>query len=81
MQTPPTTDQQNMLQILYLLDRFGVGNLFYHELAMLYPSFPRLHTVKGARTQLDSKLYIFRTTAPYNGAYQSFKVTLVTELG
>jgi len=41
-------DQQNMLQILYLLDRFGVGDLFYHELAMLNPSFPRLHTVKGA---------------------------------
>jgi len=65
----------------YLLDRFGVGDLFYHELAMLNPSLPRSHTVKDARTQLDSKLDIFRTPAPYNGAYRSFKVTLVTELG
>ena len=30
-----------LYQTLYLLDRFGVSNEFYHELAMAHPSLPR----------------------------------------
>ena len=37
------SDKENVLQILYLLDRFGVSDLFYHELAMVNLSLPRLH--------------------------------------
>lgn len=37
---PTTSEQQNVLQIMYLLDQFGVGDLFYHELAMLSPPLP-----------------------------------------
>ena len=51
-----TSDKENVLQILYLLDRFGVSDLFYHELAMVNLFLPRSHSVKEARTNLDSKL-------------------------
>lgn len=38
--TPPPSDQA-IAQTLYLLERFGVSDEFYHELTILYPSLSR----------------------------------------
>ena len=43
---PPPTRQtipssEALAQTLYLLERFGVSDEFYHELAMAHPSLPR----------------------------------------
>ena len=34
-------DKQDLLQILFLLDKFGIGDAFYHELSMAHPELPR----------------------------------------
>lgn len=34
-------DKSSMRQTLYLLDRFGVSDEFYHELSMRFPALPR----------------------------------------
>ena len=34
------------LRVLYILDRYGVNDTFYHELAMLFSELPRSHAVK-----------------------------------
>ena len=36
-------------QVLYLLDRFGISDEFYHEIAMIFPSLPWSHHVKDFR--------------------------------
>ena len=33
-------------ETLYLLERFGVSDECYHELAMLHPQLPRLYKIK-----------------------------------
>ena len=37
-------DNYKILQTLYLLDRFGVGDAFYHELSMLEPELARSYS-------------------------------------
>ena len=36
---PP--DGEKVQQVLYLLERFGISDQFYHELSMINPSLPR----------------------------------------
>ena len=48
------SDKENVLEILYLLDRFGVSDLFYHELVVVNLFLPPSHSVKEARTNLDA---------------------------
>ena len=43
----------NVATILHLLDRFGVSDIFYHELSMINPSLPRSHVVKKERERLN----------------------------
>lgn len=38
---PPMPSDQALFQTLYLLERFGVSDEFYHELSIAHPSLPR----------------------------------------
>lgn len=44
--------------MLYLLDKFGVGGAFYHELSMINRSLPRLHKVKQAIVEYNSDIQL-----------------------
>ena len=48
-----TTDDQ-VLAILYLLDRYGVSDQFYHEVSMVNPFIPRSYVIKRARERINS---------------------------
>ena len=65
-------DKQNLLQILFLLDKFGVGDAFYHELSMAHPELPRSYRIKEARRDLDKLIPIRRISQPFEGAYRPF---------
>ena len=76
-----TTDngEDRVLQILYLLDKFGVGDTFYHELSMIDKSLPRSHTVKKPRSECNSQVEL-QTIPGYDGVYRSFETTLQEQL-
>ena len=60
-------------EVLYLLDRFGVSDEFYHERSMIIPSLPRSYLVKEERRVLVSQTDIRRLPIPYYGCYLPIK--------
>lgn len=79
LNTPTTSTDSNtdhLHQTLYLLEKFGVSDEFYHELSMAYPTLARSFKVKELRSALHSSVDIIRVANPYEGAYRPFKDTL-----
>ncbi|KAL5508868.1 hypothetical protein EMCRGX_G004128 [Ephydatia muelleri] len=67
------------LRVLYILDRYGVSDAFYHELAMLFSELPRSRAVKKARTDLNHTMQLTRIPG-HEGAYRSFERSLCEQL-
>ena len=59
-------------ETLYLLERFGVSDECYHELAMLHPQLPRLYKIKNARRDITHEIELLPLPAK-NGAYRPLK--------
>ena len=72
-------DDNMDLRVLYILDRYGIGDAFYHELAMLFSELPRSHSIKKARTDLNHTMQLTRIPG-YEGAYRSFERSLCEQL-
>ena len=72
-----TIDASCVRQTLYLLERFGVSDEFYHELAMINSALPRSHIVKQTRQLITESVEIQRLPEPYNGTYRPFKECLL----
>ena len=71
--TSSTLTPNNLMsihQVLYLLDRFGISDEFYHEIAMIFPSLPRSHLVKDIQRRLNASIVIKRLPFPYYSAYR-----------
>ena len=70
-----TTDvnDDSVRQTLYLLERFGVSDDFYHELSMANSSLPRSHLVKKSRQLLTGTVELERLPGPYCGACRLLK--------
>lgn len=60
-------------QTLYLLERFGVSDDFFHELSMVHPSLPRSYRVKQTRKTLSEGVTIKKLQSPYRGAFRPFR--------
>lgn len=76
--TPSTSNTGNaddnnrqLMQIAYLLDRFGVSDVFYHELSMVNRTLPRSYKIK-IREALSNNVELHRLPSPYKGCYRSF---------
>ena len=76
----PSTTANGCEEVLYLLDRYGVSDLFYHELSMLFPNLPRSYLVKGERSRRISNTEVKQLPPPYNGYYIPFEKLLVDKL-
>ena len=63
-----------MAKILYLLDRFGISDQAYHELAQFSNVLPRLYIVKQLRQEINSTFTIERLVGDVPGAYRPFKM-------
>ncbi len=59
-------------ETLYLLEKFGVSDEFYHELSMHHPSLARSYKVKQLRKELTSEIEVIRLPNPFDGAYRPF---------
>ncbi len=67
-------------RVLYLLDRYGVSDHFYHELSMTVPSLLRSYKVKQTRGALSSEVELNKPPAPYHGCYRSLTDTITNVL-
>ena len=84
------------MQTLYLLERFGVSDKFYHELTQVrlkmflgaemhlcvqvYPELARSYQVKQARQETGKDIELERVPAPFHGVYHHFKPAVVAAL-
>ena len=64
-------DEDQLLSVLYLLDRFAVSDQFYHEISMTNKSLPRSYLIKRARERINSEISIMRLPKPFFGCYRS----------
>ena len=69
-------EKEKVEQILFLLDKFCVGDSFYHELSMLNDDLPKSYLIKQRRTQLNDMCHIISTPGKAEGAEVSFKELL-----
>lgn len=82
--TPACSDQEVSdgaeSVVLYLLDKFGISDEFYHELSMVQPFLPRSHLVKRIREKINRTILIFRLPRPYFGSYRPLEKCIVEAL-
>lgn len=69
-------EKQRVEQVLYLLDKFCVGNEVYYELSMIVEGSPKSYLIKQSRMELNKTCHIERTPGHLLGAYINFKSTL-----
>ena len=69
-------DKAKVEGILYLIDKFGVGDEFMYELSMVVDGLPKSYLFKQCRTDLNMGCIITSTPGRAPGAQYSFKQLL-----
>ena len=65
-------DQAKVEEVLFLLDKFCVGDSFYHELTMIIDGLPKSYQIKQRRGQLNNISNVVPTPGKADGAQISF---------
>ena len=65
-------EKSNVEKVLFLLDKFCIGDSFYHELTMTMDGLPKSYLVKQRRDQLNNICHITHTTGTAEGASAGF---------
>ena len=73
-------DKAKVESILYLIDKFGVGDEFIHEMSMTVDGIPKSYLIKQCRKDLNSGCFIKSTPGKAPGAQYSFKELLVEQI-
>jgi hypothetical protein len=63
-------------RVLFLLDKFCVGDEMYHKLSVITEGLPKSYLIKQRRGELNKSYHIERLPGPYPGARLNFKSTL-----
>ncbi|PFX13820.1 putative nuclease HARBI1 [Stylophora pistillata] len=66
------TEKANIEQVLFLLDKFCVGDVSYHEQTMIVDGLPKSYLVKQQRDKLNDICQISPTPGNAEGAQMSF---------
>ena len=61
-------EKDKVEQVLFLLDKFCVGDEVYHELSMIVEGLPKSYLLKQKRSDLNKTYHIERTPGKYPGA-------------
>ena len=62
-------EERKELEVLYLLDKYGVSDAFYHALSMECDSLPRASKIKAARSELNKTVELFSIPG-FEGSYR-----------
>jgi hypothetical protein len=73
-------DKEKIEQVLFLLDKFCVGDSFYHELTRITDGLPKSYLVKQTRSQLNYINNVIPTPGEADGAQISFTEMLKTRI-
>ena len=73
-------DREKCQQILYLLDRFNVGDEVYHELSMVSKDLPKSYRIKKLRSELNCGIQLTKTPGNSEGVSTPFLSRLETEV-
>ena len=65
-------EKSNVEKVLFLLDKFCIGDSFYHELTMTMGGLPKSYLVKQRRDQLNNICHITCTPGTAEGAQVLF---------
>lgn len=79
----PDEEQQDIQQVLFIMDKFGIGEAAYHELTCCPggEELPRSYLVKQCKEDLNKLCSIERTPGEANGAAFNFHDELSTVIG
>ena len=72
--------KKNVEAILFLMDKFSVGDAFVHEMSMIVDGMPRSYLIKQCRDKLNSTCAVKPTPGPEPGAQVSFRDALINKL-
>ena len=72
--------KKNVEAILFLMDKFSVGDAFIHEMSMIVDRMPRSYLIKQYRDKLNSTCAVKPTPGPEPGAQVSFRDALINKL-
>ena len=73
-------EKLSVAKVLFLLDKFCVGDSFYHELTMTIDGLPKSYLVKQRRDQLNNICHITHTPGTAEGAQVLFSDLLKERL-
>ncbi|XP_022808035.1 uncharacterized protein LOC111345047 [Stylophora pistillata] len=73
-------DKARVESILYLIDKFGVGDEFIHELSMTVEGLPKSYLFKQCRNALNESCYIKSTPGKAPAAQHSFTKLLADQI-
>ena len=79
-ETLSEADKEKVESVLYLMDKFSVGDAFIHELSMAVDGIPKSYLIRQCRNKLNSACSIMSTPGDAPGAQVSFKEALVNKL-
>ena len=65
-------DKQKVKNILFILDKFCIGDAAYHELTMLCEGLPRSYLIKQCKDDINKLSHIVRTPGTAQGAQGAF---------
>ena len=75
-------DQKKIIErMLFLLDKFCVGDEDYHELSVTIEGLPKSYLIKQLRGELNKTYHIEKMPGPFPGARLDFKFTLTDHGG
>ena len=77
--TLPEGEKNRIEQILFLLDKFCVGDNFYHELSMMVDGLPRSYLVKQCRQDLNNMCHLEGLKGKFPGAKVSSVENLLAD--
>ena len=72
--------KKNVEAILFLMDKFSVGEAFIHVMSMIVDGMPRSYLIKQCRDKLNSTCAVKPTPGPEPGAQVSFRDALINKL-
>ena len=72
--------QDTVCSLLYIMDKFCVGDAAYHEVSMIVDDAPRSYLIKQCRSDLNKIFHISKTPGKHAGAQMSFKEELRVQI-
>ena len=72
-------EEKRELEVLYILDKYGVSDAFYQALSMKCDSLPRASKVKAARSELNKTVKLF-SIPTFDGSYRHVETAIQEEI-